>query len=125
MVKKILLIEDEEIIRFNLMNFLQNNGFYTLSSGDGLTGLQIAREAIPDLIISNVGLPRLNGYEVLKELRSNPATASIPFILLTAQAPQPELLQKLQIELHQFLMKPYTPNELLQTIYRVIQSESS
>src|SRR5437660_12090197 len=83
--KKILLIEDHAPMRENLILMLELEGFIVIWADDGLLGVELARSRIPDLILCDVMMPGLDGYEVLREIRSHPASAPIPLIFLTAK----------------------------------------
>lgn len=119
-MKNILVIEDEGIIRLQLLNVLEANGFNAIGAQDGLMGVQLAKQFVPDLILCNVALPKLNGYEVLRELRNEPITASIPFIFLSAQTPHPDLNQGQELVADGYLSKPMTSEELLQAIDKLL-----
>src|SRR4051794_27578009 len=81
----ILVIEDEPDIRDNLAEALELAEYTVLQAENGLVGVYLARTSLPDLIICDVKMPEMDGYEALRELRSHPATSSIPFIFLTAR----------------------------------------
>ena len=119
-VKKILVIEDEAIILFSTLNLLQKNGFDTVSAMDGDAGVELAKEFLPDLILCNIKLPKLRGDEVFRMLRNDPATAKIPFIFLTAQSNQVEIDRLRQLGTEGYLTKPYTSEELLQAIAKIL-----
>lgn len=119
-MKRILVIEDEAIIRLHTLNLLQSNGFDAVGTGDGLVGVQLAREFLPDLILCNLNLPGLNGFEILRELRNDPATATIPLIFVTAQSSPDEIEQMLQLGAESYITKPFTPEELLQAIANIL-----
>jgi CheY-like chemotaxis protein len=119
-VKKILVIEDEAIILLNTLNLLRNNGFNVVSATDGHVGVQMAKEFLPDLILCNDKLPKLKGYEVFKELRNNPATATIPFIFVTAQGTAAEIERLQQLGAEKYFYKPYISEELLQAITEIL-----
>src|SRR5919199_4125033 len=115
-MKNILVIENEGIIRLNILNILDRNGFNAIGAEDGKIGLELARELVADLIFCNITMPRLNGYEVLRELRNHPSTATIPFIFITAEAISVEVTLGQQGAADYYITKPFTANELLQAI---------
>lgn len=108
----ILIIEDELPIRANIVEMLELEGFSSLEAGDGRTGLQIAEAAQPDLIICDVTMPEMDGYEVLLELRKNPITAAIPLIFLTARADRSFMRHGMELGADDYLTKPFTLAEL-------------
>lgn len=83
---KILVIENEESIRENIVELLEIEEFETLSAENGKIGLAIAQSTHPDLILCDVMMPELDGYGVIEALRKEPETMMIPFIFLTAKA---------------------------------------
>lgn len=119
-MKKILVIEDEAIILFSTLNLLQKNGFDTVSAMDGDAGIELAKEFLPSLIVCNIKLPKLRGDEVFRTLRNDPTTTTIPFIFLTAQSNQAEIDRLRQLGAEDYLTKPYTSEELLQAIAKIL-----
>ena len=119
-MKKILVIEDEAIILLSTLNLLQNNGFEAISAMNGQAGVELAASFLPDLILCNLRLPKLRGDEVYRELRKYPATATIPFIFVTAQSTCAEIDQLRQLGASNYLLKPYTSEELLQAIATIL-----
>lgn len=115
-MNKILVIEDEFLIRENLLERLGAEGFDTVGAENGLDGVKLAIADRPDLIICDVMMPELDGYEVLKTLRQNPNTAAIPFIFLTAKADKSALRQGMELGADDYLTKPFTKTELLGAI---------
>ena len=113
---KVLVIEDEELIRESILNLLNTRGFSAIGSGYGKLGLQLAKEIVPDLILCDVRMPEFDGYEVLKALRQDPITATIPFIFLTAETNQ-DIQRPGQLNSENaYLTKPFTTAELLEAI---------
>lgn len=113
---KILLIEDEASLRENLLDFLGAEGFEAIGVENGRIGVQQAQTWLPDLIICDVLMPELDGYEVLKELRQTPQTALIPFIFLTAKGTIEDFRSGMRLGADDYLIKPCTQAELLQAI---------
>ncbi|MEY3298626.1 MAG: Alkaline phosphatase synthesis transcriptional regulatory protein PhoP [Cyanobacteriota bacterium] len=115
-MKKILVIEDDLQIQDNIYDILSLEDFYTVTASDGAEGLMLAREEHPDLIICDIMMPRMNGYEVLSALRQDEETAAIPFIFLTAKAEREDLRQGMILEADDYLTKPFVPEDLRQAI---------
>jgi len=113
---KILVIEDGELLRANTVQILGFEDFHVISAKDGLMGVQLAQEQVPDLILCDVMMPGLDGYGVLTTLRQNPATAAIPFIFTTAKADKADLHQGMELGADDYLTKPFTSDELLATL---------
>lgn len=115
--KKILVIEDEFIIRLNLTTLLGALGIYELREApNGVIGVEVAEVFRPDLIISDVNMPELDGYGVLRALRNNPALHDIPFIFLTALASKQEMRQGMELGADDYLTKPFTKDELYSAV---------
>lgn len=115
-MKKILVIEDEKFIRENILDLLQGENFNAIGAANGREGVRIAQEQLPDLIICDILMPELNGYEVLKTLQQNSITARIPFIFLTAKMSKTEVRQGMTLGADDYLTKPFSLEELLNAI---------
>ncbi len=113
---KILVIEDEESVRLNLVEMLEAEDYEAVSAPNGMIGAMGALDHIPDLVICDVMMPELDGYGVLETLRQDPATAAIPFIFLTAKADKGDIREGMELGADDYLTKPFTRNELLQSI---------
>lgn len=85
-MSRILVIEDEPNLRKNILDFLELEGFDVLEAEDGQVGVDRAREQKPDLIISDISMPNMDGYNALLELRKDTESANIPVIFLSAMA---------------------------------------
>ena len=117
---KVLLIEDEAPIRTTLSRFLRLEGLEVLAAENGAQGVDLALAEKPDLIICDLLMPELDGYQVLSTLRANPATAAIPFVLLTASAAPEEHQAGLQRGAAAFLTKPFHLDDVRAAIARFI-----
>ncbi len=124
-MKKILVIEDEEQIRDNIQEILELEEFETIAASNGLVGIQLANSQNPDLIVCDVMMPELDGYEVLTALRRNVATATIPLIFLTAKADKSDLRQGMELGADDYLTKPFTPAELLSAIFTRLEKQTA
>jgi len=111
-MKKILVIEDNNLIRETVLELLESRGFEAVGAENGRVGIQLAIAEIPDLILSDVMMPELNGFEVFAALRSYPATASIPFIFMTAT----EMETAIELKADGYLSKPCSVTEILRAI---------
>ncbi len=113
---KILVVEDEVSIRENIQDMLEAEHFEVVTAADGASGLQAAKIDHPDLILCDIMMPTLDGYEVLALLRQNSITAAIPLIFLTAKADRASLRQGMELGADDYLSKPFTKDELLKAI---------
>jgi two-component system, sensor histidine kinase and response regulator len=115
-VSQILVIEDQPDVRENIVELLDAEKFKTLAAENGIDGVNLAQEYHPDLILCDVMMPELDGYDVLNMLRQNPETALIPFVFLTAKAATKDMRQGMNLGADDYLTKPFTRTELLQAI---------
>lgn len=113
---KILVIEDEHSLRKDIMEMLGFEGYTLLGAENGLIGIQEARKHLPDLIICDIMMPELDGYDVLDELRRDPQTAAIPFIFLTARTDKTDRRHGMEQGADDYLTKPFSVGDLLKTI---------
>ncbi|XZN93607.1 MAG: EAL domain-containing protein [Microcoleus sp.] len=113
---KILVIEDDELIRETLLQLLESQNYRVIVAQNGRVGVQMALSEIPDLILCDVQMPELDGYEVLRTLRQNSLAATIPFIFLTAQAAKADFRRGMDLGGDDYLTKPFTKAELLGAI---------
>ncbi|MBR8837617.1 MAG: response regulator [Stigonema ocellatum SAG 48.90 = DSM 106950] len=115
-MSKILVIEDDTSIRQNLLELLELEDFKVIAAENGRIGVLLAQEEIPDLIICDVTMPELDGYSVLKILRQELTTATIPFIFLTGKSDKTHFRQGMELGADDYLAKPFTRSELLTAI---------
>jgi signal transduction histidine kinase len=115
-MKKILVIEDEQVVRLNILKMLRSEGFEVLAAENGAVGVELAQSHLPDLVICDILMPELDGYGVLTALRQNSVTASVPFIFLTARAEHSDLRLGMNLGADDYLTKPFTRAELLGAI---------
>lgn len=110
---KVLVIDDELAIREIIAHTLQKSGYDVHKATNGAEGLELARKQLPNLIVCDVRMVLVDGYEVLAAIRNNPSTASIPFILVTSMASPEHMRQGMELGADDFLPKPFTPSQLL------------
>lgn len=116
-MKKILIIEDQPQMRRKLVMILEREQFQVAAAPNGLIGLDLARSDPPDLIICDIMMPELDGYEVLEALRADKATATIPFIFLTAKGERVDQRAGMSIGADDYLTKPVLKDDLLDSIH--------
>lgn len=115
-MKRILVIEDNAIFSLTLFRMLSLQNFDVVTAEDGLVGLELAEELKPDLILSDINMPNLNGYGLLKRLRENLRTNNIPFIFITSESDTHSRSRALQLGANDYLTKPVSSRELLEAI---------
>ncbi|MEM9822731.1 MAG: ATP-binding protein, partial [Bacteroidota bacterium] len=119
----LLLIEDNADLRFVLRQQLQSQ-YQIIESPNGKTGIEMAIKAIPDLIVCDVMMPGLDGYQVCEQLKRDERTSHIPIILLTAKATQEEKIEGLTTGADDYLIKPFDRHELAIRIRNLIQQRN-
>lgn len=112
----ILIVEDDDAIRSNISRLLTLEGFEAVSAADGRSGLAHARARTPDLIISDVNMPDMDGFELLAAVRADSALATTPFMLLTALDDRNSMRRGMTAGADDYLSKPFTRTELLEAV---------
>ena len=113
---KILVIEDDSDIRELIFDILTTKNFEVIKAKNGESGLKLALEERPTLIISDIHMPKMNGYEVLQQLREDPDSKAVPFIFLTAKTEKADFRKGMNLGADDYLTKPFTPEELIEAV---------
>jgi len=116
----ILIVEDNADMRDEIVDLLEFAGWSTLSASNGLECLEIAGKQDLELIVCDVYMPQMDGYETLSRLRSDEKTAHIPFVFVTAVNNVDQVCNKAQITPDRVLRKPFEARILFETIQRLI-----
>lgn len=120
---KILIIEDDKFMRELLTRKLQGEGMEVGVAQDGEEAIKKIKEELPKLVLLDLILPGLNGFEVLKEIKSNPATAKIPVIILSNLGQTEEVEKGLKLGADDYLIKAhFTPDEIVDKIRKVLEA---
>ena len=120
MVYKILIIDDEATIRRMLSVLLKRNGHEVLEAQDGESGVETANAHQPDIILLDIMMPRVDGFETLRRLRANPNTAEIPVIFVSAKSQVEDRVEGLRLGADDYVVKPADPTELMMRIEAVM-----
>jgi DNA-binding response OmpR family regulator len=120
MAKKIMVVDDEPYIARVIKFKLEQEGYNVISANDGQTGLQKIREEKPDLVLLDVMMPGLSGYDVCQQLKQDPALAGIPVVILTAKGQERDREQGLNMGASDYITKPFSPNRLLDLVKNMI-----
>ncbi len=120
----ILLIEDHPMNRDMLARRLGRRGFHVLEAVDGLQGLAMARQHHPDLILLDISLPEIDGYEVTRRLKADPQTAGVPIVALTAHALVEDRQRALDAGCDEYTTKPVDFKALLAIMERILQEHT-
>jgi two-component system alkaline phosphatase synthesis response regulator PhoP/two-component system response regulator VicR len=122
MPKKILAVDDERaIVRLVQVN-LERQGYEVVTAYDGKEALEKVASERPDLIVLDVMMPYMDGFEVLQQLKKNPETREIPVIMLTAKAQDADVFRGWQSGVDCYLTKPFNPLELTAFVKRIFSS---
>jgi len=121
-VKTILIADDDEDLRLLVQVTLENPAYRILTAPDGSQALDAVQQHLPDLLILDWMMPGLNGCEVITHLRQNPATETIPVVMLTAKDGQEAREQMASLALEGYLVKPFSPLELIKKVKEVLES---
>jgi len=118
--RKILVVDDEkELVKLVTFN-LSIAGYNVLSAKNGIEALEISEQENPDLIILDIMLPRIDGWEVCRRLRQNPHTTNIPIIMLSALSEVNDKLKGFDLGIDDYVTKPFSPRELVVRVKRVL-----
>jgi two-component system, OmpR family, alkaline phosphatase synthesis response regulator PhoP len=113
---RVLVVEDEPENRLLLQVILSTEGYQVTEAEDGRAALDAVQRERPDIILLDVMMPGMNGYAVLEQLRADPATASLPVIMLTALASGGNMQRAVEMGAQGYITKPFEPADLVQAI---------
>lgn len=122
-MKKILIVEDDPILRNNITDILTIENYYVITAKHGKEGLLKAKKYLPDLIISDIMMPEMDGYELINNIQKDEDLADIPFIFLTAKGDPLEFRKGMNIGADDFLTKPFNIDELLHVIKKRLEKK--
>jgi DNA-binding response OmpR family regulator len=120
MALSVLVVDDDPVILRLLQVNFELEGIGVVLAVDGEEGLKLAQSDPPDLVISDIMMPKVNGLELLAALRSSPDTAAMPVILLSAKAQVADVQRGLELGADDYITKPFDPLELIDRVYKVL-----
>ncbi len=120
-MKKILIVEDAQLIREEIRDILMMENFKVYEAVNGLDGLESIKQSLPDLIISDISMPKLDGYGFLSELKKHVKTENIPFIFLSAKADLRDIRKGMNMGAEDYLTKPLSPDELIDVVNKKLE----
>jgi len=119
---KILVVEDEadirELVAFSLVNF---GDFEVVKARNGVEAVTVAKEEKPDLILMDVRMPKMTGYEACAQLKEIPETRDIPVVFLSAKGQEAEIQQGIDVGAIEFILKPFAPDELTAKVRNILE----
>lgn len=120
---RVMVVDDEPDIRRLVSFSLKRHGFDVVEATDGLAAVAMAESEAPDLILMDVMMPVMNGYEASKKLKENPKTQGIPIVMLSAKSQQTEMAAGLESGATDYICKPFTPSELVAQVTKYMNAE--
>ncbi len=121
MTKKILIIEDDNDLRETTTELLASDGFEVFAAPDGAAGIQLALRNLPDVIVCDINMPGITGYEVFNMLQQITTTSAIPFIFLSAKSSKEDILAGLHLGADDYITKPFEISDLVEIIKKRIE----
>ncbi len=120
--QKVLVVDDEPHILKSLAQYLEMEDFDVETASSGPEALEKVESVSPDLMVLDVMMPGMDGFEVLEKIRANEETASIPVIMLTAKDRSSDVMRGYELGASSYLVKPFNLDELVETIQQVFSS---
>ena len=120
---RVLLVDDEPMLRMALREYLEFAGHAVDEAHDGDEALGVARRVRPDIVISDVLMPRRDGMSLCRELKADPQLAEVPFLFITARNTQSDLAREIERIADGCVTKPFEPEDLLAAIDRAVGKE--
>jgi phosphate regulon transcriptional regulator PhoB len=121
MAQRVLIVEDEPDIRDLLVFHLEGEGYQVTACRSGAEALRVARAGPPDLVLLDLMLPEMDGLEVCRRLRQDPATQGLPIVMLTARGDEVDRVLGLELGADDYVVKPFSPRELVARIRAVLR----
>jgi two-component system alkaline phosphatase synthesis response regulator PhoP len=122
---KILIAEDERDIRELITYTLQHSGFDVVATADGESALDLVLSEMPDLVLLDVRMPRMDGYEVCRQIKSNHKLASIPVAFLSAKGQEAEVRAGMEAGAQAYILKPFSMDQLLTQIELILKAQAT
>jgi DNA-binding response OmpR family regulator len=122
MAKKILIVEDDKFLRELITKKLKDEGYETVGAGDGEEGLDKAKKESPDMVLLDLILPGIDGFEVLSKIKDDPALSSIPVVILSNLGQREEVEKGLKMGAVDYMIKAhFTPGEITEKVKTVLK----
>jgi len=125
MSSRVLIVEDEPDIRDLVVHHLKREGYLVSAASSGEEALRQVQAAPPDLVLLDLMMPAMDGLEVCRRLRQDPATAMLPIVMLTAKGDEVDRVLGLEIGADDYVVKPFSPKELLARVRAVLRRSRS
>ena len=122
-MKKVLVIEDNQDVRENIADIIELENYKVITAENGKIGVEKAFQNVPDIIICDIMMPELDGYDVFKHLSVNPKMASVPFVFLTAKAEKEDMRKGMNLGADDYLTKPFSTRDILKRVQEMMNEE--
>ena len=119
---KILIAEDEQDIRDLITFTLRFAGYQVIATTDGEEAYQVAKDILPDLILLDVRMPRLNGYDACKKIKTNDKMQHIPVVFLSAKGQEAEIQTGMDAGATEYIIKPFSPDQLTERVQAILKN---
>ncbi|MEM7579352.1 MAG: response regulator [Mastigocoleus sp.] len=125
MSAQLLLVDDEPALREAVKEYLQESGFSVQVASNGSEGWNLMQQSSPDLVISDIMMPQVDGYQFLKQLRDDPRFSSLPVVFLTAKGMTSDRIEGYQAGVDAYLPKPFDPDELVAIVENLLSRRNN
>lgn len=122
-MREVLLVEDSQVQREMISNLLRDNGLNVTIACDGVEALLFIQTSNPDLIVLDIVMPRMNGYEVCRRLKSDPKTKHVPVVMCSSKGEEFDRYWGMKQGADAYIAKPFEPVELIGTIKYLLRGE--
>ncbi len=119
--RRILVVEDHEPLLVAVQDILETEGYTVLTATDGVEALRVMEESCPDLIVTDILMPKMDGYILCETVRARPGWELIPVIFLTAKAEMEDVLKGEELGVESYVIKPFDPDELLAVVRSALE----
>jgi twitching motility two-component system response regulator PilH len=120
-MSEILLVEDSQVQREMICDLLRTNGINVTVATDGIEALEHIQRSNPDLVVLDIVMPRMNGYEVCRRLKSDPKTKNVPVVMCSSKGEVFDRYWGMKIGADAYIVKPFEPVELIGTIKQLLR----
>ena len=120
-MKTILLIDDDQQVRTMFSLALHKNGYNVIEAHSGIAGLAMARQHLPDLILSDINMPAMNGLEFVKKLQDVPGMKDVPVVMITTEASESHVVEALSYGAKGYIRKPFTPDQVKEHVLPLVK----
>ncbi len=124
MTRRILVVDDEPNIALSLNYLMERAGYSVRIAADGEEAIEAVKEALPDLILLDVNMPKMNGYEVCELVRTNPQWKHIPIVMLTAKGRDIEREKGLAVGADEYITKPFSTQEVVEKVRVILEARN-